>query len=1093
MSMNVFWGDRQEYLAEALYASWDADTGGDPFTRICVVVGEPATRTWLQDYFLKHRRPGRRRILANVDFKPLAEFANDWLAAQTHGAESLNRRPAEHPYAKGVLAWRIDALLREHEHDPDFRVLASYVARGSGRVAARRRFELATRLAEMYDDYLASRHPMLLRWERGDLPTGSERWQALLYRMLAEQAPETYARDYARALAPSADPARAFENGFPRYRAVHVFDVSSAPWPYLRMLERLAAVLPVVFWNFNPSRAFWLDDPTKRQLFRDRAAALRKALEAGETPPEETTDEMFGSPDRKLLGALATGVRGVLSAELDFTDGDCAWIGGEEDNFASLRRLTPEVHVCHSPRRELEAARDALHRFFAENADARPCDALVLCADWDSYAPLIEAVFGVSGERDFPVVSGGLLREATPLTHSVGDLLDFRTNRFEVTKVFGLLGVPEIRRTFGIDADGLSVLRDMVRGNNLHWGFDEADVRALIGAQADEGGPFPFTWSRGLDRFTLDALLGPRADESTLSEAGRLGAVMPLGHVESERARLVGALGRFVRALAGLRRFLQGAHTAEEWRDRLLQALDDFYDVSEEDLAVFVGVRRAVASVASEAIVARTVSGRAAEQVPGDVFCKALLSAVQEGARRIPSAGDAVRFAPLTAGAAAPARFVWICGLNDGAFPRSDFRPSFDLIGRHPTMFDVSARERDTFAFLKAALGARDRLAFSYTGRDARTNEEIPATVPLADLLDWCAASGVETRIFHHPLQAFSPRYFLKPEKPGDALPPSYSAADRDAAAALLASSATGAEEGRIALAPFAAPNAGPLLIDVDELASFYARPNRFLARNRLDIRLAKSRYDELSNDDDLDESLPGPLQKRLTIRGKTGIDIPAEARALVEAGKSLTPDELASAIDRVDGETEPYRTRRIKYVRALADGFTCVGLTAAEALAAWEDRGVSTSYHADFAMDVPGAGPGEGSRTLQVTVGGSCRTIALDVQPSGRLAHAFAFSPYGQIYDSLLVEAWIRHVAGHAAGETFVTAMMCLKDGPVRTYRPIPRDEALDELRRIVRQALEPMVFDIRKTDGPDDTLPGEFAEAVARYRESIVSTHGR
>ena len=83
--MDVYWCDRLEKLAEGLFGSWDAQAGKDPFSRICVVVGDLSTRNWLQSYFLLHRRAGRRRILANIDFKPLAEFVNDWLSAQVHG------------------------------------------------------------------------------------------------------------------------------------------------------------------------------------------------------------------------------------------------------------------------------------------------------------------------------------------------------------------------------------------------------------------------------------------------------------------------------------------------------------------------------------------------------------------------------------------------------------------------------------------------------------------------------------------------------------------------------------------------------------------------------------------------------------------------------------------------------------------------------------------------------------------------------------------------------------------------------------------------------------------------------------------------
>ena len=78
--LRVFWSDRLEELADRLFAAWEgraparpdsATRDGkplrDPFSRICVVVGDLSTRNWLQRHFLLHRKPGARRI---VNVKP---------------------------------------------------------------------------------------------------------------------------------------------------------------------------------------------------------------------------------------------------------------------------------------------------------------------------------------------------------------------------------------------------------------------------------------------------------------------------------------------------------------------------------------------------------------------------------------------------------------------------------------------------------------------------------------------------------------------------------------------------------------------------------------------------------------------------------------------------------------------------------------------------------------------------------------------------------------------------------------------------------------------------------------------------------------
>ena len=73
MSLRVFWSDRLEVLADKMLDEWIARQPQDPFERICVAVGDMATRNWLKDWFLLHREHGRRRILANIDFKTRTE------------------------------------------------------------------------------------------------------------------------------------------------------------------------------------------------------------------------------------------------------------------------------------------------------------------------------------------------------------------------------------------------------------------------------------------------------------------------------------------------------------------------------------------------------------------------------------------------------------------------------------------------------------------------------------------------------------------------------------------------------------------------------------------------------------------------------------------------------------------------------------------------------------------------------------------------------------------------------------------------------------------------------------------------------------
>ena len=1063
--MEVFWSDRLELLADGLFKRWD-ESPGDPFARTCVVVGDMATRNWLRDYFLLHRRGGRRRVLANIDFKPLAEFANDWLAAMTHARNGEPRRAKEHPYSQNVLAWRIDAILRDCRGDPEFKVLDAYVGNSGGRAEARRRHDLAVRLAQLYDDYLGSRYRMLVNWSRGILPRGAARWQAVLYNKLAAECPQTYTADFDAVLRDDADPSAAFARGFPKYTAIHVFDVPSAPWPYLLMLGKISGTLPVAFWNFNPSRDFWLEDKTRREAMRERIRAVKNALEGGENPPQENAEAMFGTPDQKLLGSLATGTRGLLAAELDLAEGNCEWIGPEDEgDFTTLRAVRPEVHACHTPRRELEAAKDALCRFFKETPDARPGDALVLCADWSTYSPLIESVFA---EGEIPVCSEGGIHAETPISHSFGDLLAFRANRFEASAVFALLGVPAIRDRFEIGADGLTTLREMVRNANIRWGYDDADVRETLGL-GDDSSVWHFTWRRGLDRFIADALLGDRDDSRAIADLGAAGRLLPCGLVEGERARLIGRLDAFATALEKLRGFLRVARSADEWREGLLKAVGDFYLDDGENAVELARLREAVVSTASDALNAQKVAGRVGEKIEGEIFCRALLSSVSAGPQRLSSVGDAVRFAPLGAGTAMPARFVWICGLNDGSFPSSGCRPSFDLVGSHPSLFDVDPRERDTFALLKAAMGARDRLAFSYLGRNARTNEELPAAVPLLDLLDWFRASGVAIGEYQHPLQSYSASYYAVPKT----LPPHFSEQDRAAAESLLANAETGLPLSE--LVPFAFADEGETVIDVEDLVAFYGRPQRFLANRKLGLRLFNPKYDVLSDDDSSAAEISAHLRSEVLLASDSDVGVrTVESERMVEEGAApdagMAEAELETQVG--DEAIEKFQSKVVDFAKKDRDqdDFACPGEPLAKRYLEFRGQDVQP-YSAVVEV--------EGRR---VRLEGWMQPPVLLKARSGKdIPHVFE-------YREKKFARWdaaasvIRHLARQVAGKGCVTIRLSPDDSP-KTLRPLPQNDAKARLSEIVRLAMQPLAVDIRTAAGAGDELPGEYGEAVDDY----------
>ena len=128
--------------------------------------------------WLKMHLAERDGIAANIDTLLPAPFFWDLMADSLPG-----ERPDSSAYRRENLRWHLYA------HLPDLAVEVPEVGRYlTGEPEALRRWQLAERLAAIFDEYLIYRREMLLGWERGRgdaEPPAS--WQAPLWRGLVRR------------------------------------------------------------------------------------------------------------------------------------------------------------------------------------------------------------------------------------------------------------------------------------------------------------------------------------------------------------------------------------------------------------------------------------------------------------------------------------------------------------------------------------------------------------------------------------------------------------------------------------------------------------------------------------------------------------------------------------------------------------------------------------------------------------------------------------------------------------------------------------------------------------------------------------------
>lgn len=1055
---SIVFSNRYEILQAMLLDRLAAERPG-PFGRRQVVVPSSALRRQVELAVADHEG-----VCANVDFAYLAQ----WLWTQIGHVVDV---PARSPFAPALLAWRIHALI-----DPaaDWLAMHPRLANYLAGADARMRFELAERIARVFDHYLTYRPRWLESWAAGERALSGqvseaegadEAWQAELWRRIRaglDIRQEHPAALFLRRVA-SMSEAELAATGLPK--TVHVFGLPALPPLYLEILRELARVVDVRLYCLNPCREFWFEivDPRRLSWLAARQADMfhetgNRLLAAWGQQTQahigllfegerEVVEEAVFAPDpgRHLLARLHNAVLDMVELE-----------PGSVELAANDRSI--ELHVCHSRTRELEVLHDRLLDLMKAAArrgePLRPDEIVVLTPDLEATAPLIEAVFGTAAPaRRIPwrITGLGGTRE-NPVAAALDRLLTLVAGRFPASRVFDLLQQPVVAARFGLGDSELETVHEWMRAAGMRWGLDAAQVEDESGVAA-EVEPV-HTLEAGLDRLFLAWAAGEAADAAPF--AGRIGAGAP----EGNGAFALGRFWRYVDTLRSLRDGLLRPQDAAGWRRNLDDALDRLVGDDPAWTEDLREVREAVAALTAAMAAAEpatAATGGEALAIPLAVVHPALAGLLDDPARGgVP--GGTVTFSALSSLRGLPYRVVCVIGLDQGLFPGSERPAEFDLMAARPQRGDRQRRHDDRNLFLDVLLSAREVLHLSHVGRSVRDGSALPPSVLVDELFDVLAAAcaadpgqpdalaAARRRLtVQHPLQAFSADYFL-PTPGRDPRLVSYHEEYASALAARLGAPLLGTED-EAPLAPpddeagdgddaaeashtpfFDAPLPPPgeewRDVGLAQLIRFFRNPCRYLLRERLGLDLPEGE-EEL---EDIEAFVPDFL----TRQALAGRLLPA-----LLADDGLTADAPGLLVLARAGGEYP--------AGALGEG------------ALQRELGQLAGFAAAVRSEIPAEPLPPHVPRLAFDLDGEAWTLTAafgDLRPQGLLRHRYDDS---RPVDYLA--GWLAHLAlcaAPAAGVACETTLLA-RDGRCR-YVSVPADRAralLADCLRLYRDGL--------------------------------------
>ena len=254
--LRLFTSNRLEILADKLGVVLSAPPAS-PLAPEVIIVQSRGMERWLAMEIAR-----RRGICANVRFPFPKAFMEEVFAAV------LGPAVEREAFTPEVMTWKLMRLLPHFLDQPGFRLIRRYlraaepspaIASGdhdAGRAAAAgegiglpagdglKRYQLAERIAWLFDQYLTFRPDMMLAWEQGRALPEDAAWQAELWRALAAGTETAHPAARKEAFIRQISGSRKdWEGTLPE--RVSLFGIATLPRYYLEVLHALSQLIEV--------------------------------------------------------------------------------------------------------------------------------------------------------------------------------------------------------------------------------------------------------------------------------------------------------------------------------------------------------------------------------------------------------------------------------------------------------------------------------------------------------------------------------------------------------------------------------------------------------------------------------------------------------------------------------------------------------------------------------------------------------------------------------------------------------------------------------------------------------------------------------
>ncbi len=735
-----------------------------------------------------------------------------------------------------IVIWKLMKLLPEFTDNRRFAKIRNYL---NDDISGEKQFQLASRMADTFDQYLLFRPEMILTWEKGK----DDNWQAEIWRtLLAGEGDTRHRARQIQNLKSFCQQLTSFPADFPE--RISVFGISALPRFHMELFDILSHFTQVNLFLMNPCREYWGGILSNREMARKSKSQTRSTV---------STELLYLEQGNPLLAAMGTMGRdffdmihsfGCEEIEIFQDPGRDSLLHHIQSDILELRSYPAEdsrpaeipetdhsisIHSCHSPMRELEVLHNHILSFFEKDENLAPDRILVMTPDIETYAPYIDAVFNLPKEDPrwipYRIADRSMLSESM-MIKTFFAILEMHNSRFQLTEVMGILESPDVKLCFGLSENDLELIRKWVTETRIRWGMD-ADFRKKIGLPEIHEN----TWQAGIERLLLGYAMLTQQDQL-------IEGILPYDPIEGSSADTLGKFLEFIHRLFAVVQSLRIPRTVPDWIQVFENLVTSFFQSTESSEKEIHAMREIWTAL-------RQQTGQADfhQKLSIEVVKKYLSNVLEKKASDAGFIAGGITFSAMLPMRSIPFDVICLLGMNHDAYPRQTRAPEFDLISRNPRPGDRSRRNDDQYLFLESILSARKILYISYIGKSVQDNNIIPPSVLVSELLQYIETRyTVENRdirphVFtEQKLQPFHPIYFISSD-PGSRPNPFFSYSEQDLKGAVsLQSNRTDPE-------PFFTDELPALEISEIEFPSmlrFFFNPCQYIVNKQLGIYLTK-------------------------------------------------------------------------------------------------------------------------------------------------------------------------------------------------------------------------------------------------------------